>query len=142
MHGSVFVFEPLARSLARTSLLAMFVSFAAYTAAYVLLVRYRLPAWSSAAGFLRGRGRPWFRLLTFCQVCALATPLAFVLFVTSLCVSVTPRYAVLALAGLASAVAFATLSTVYYGVQLRLGLWTAGGTAQTARWRASPTSSS
>jgi hypothetical protein len=124
MHGSVFLFEPLARSIARVSLLAAFLAFAAYTAAYVvLLARYRLPAWTSAAAFLRGRGQPWFRLLTFCQACAMVTPLCFVATVASLAVSVQPRYAAVAQIALVAAVAFATLSSVYYVVQLRLGLW-------------------
>jgi hypothetical protein len=124
MHGSVFVFVPLASLLARVSLLAMFLSFAAYTAAYVvLLARYRLPAWESPAEFLRGRGEPWFRLLTFCQACALLTPLFFVVFCASLSASVAPEYAAPALVGLCAAVAFAAFSSVYYVVQLRLGLW-------------------
>jgi hypothetical protein len=126
MHGSVFVFEPLARSLARVSLLAVFLTFAAYTAAYVvLLTRYRLPGWTTATRFLQGKGQAWFRLLTFCQACALATPLWFTVFVAALAASVAPRYAVVAYLALAATAAFALLSSVYYVVQLRLGLWAA-----------------
>ena len=68
MNGPVFVFTETARTVARLSLLCMFLAFAAYTVAYVvLLVRYRLPAWTGASAFLAGHGQPWFRLLTFCQ---------------------------------------------------------------------------
>jgi hypothetical protein len=102
----------------------VFLSFAAYTACYAaLLARYRLPGWTSAGEFLQGRGQPWFRLLTFCQVCALVTPLSFAAFVAALAVSVAPRFAAVAQFSMAMAVAFATLSSVYYVVQLRLALW-------------------
>jgi hypothetical protein len=121
MHGSVLVFDPLARSVARVSLLAIFATFAVYTVAYLILIaRYRLPRWTSAAAFLNGRGQPWFRLLTFCQVCALATPLFFVAFVGALSATVAPRYAALGQIALAASTAFAVLSSVYYVVQLRL----------------------
>jgi hypothetical protein len=119
MNGSVFVLTETARTVVRLSLLCMFLAFAAYTAAYVvLLIRYRLPAWTGPSAFLAGRGQPWFRLLTFCQVCALATPLFFVACVAGLDASVAPRYEALTRIALAASVAFAVLSTVYYFVQL------------------------
>jgi hypothetical protein len=125
MHGSVLVFDPLARSVARVSLLAIFATFAAYTVAYLILIaRCRLPRWTSAAAFLNGRGEQWFRLLAFCQVCALATPLLFTAFVGALSVSVAARYAALGQIAMAASAAFAALSSVYYVVQLRLA---AGG---------------
>jgi hypothetical protein len=121
MNGSVFVFTETARTVARLSLLGMFVAFAVYTVAYiVLLVRYRLPAWTGATEFLEGRGQPWFRLLTFCQACAFVTPLFFVAFVAGLDASATSAYAALTRIALAASVAFAALSSVYYFVQLTL----------------------
>jgi hypothetical protein len=128
MNGSVSAFGELARVLTRLSLLCMFVAFSLYTVAYVvLLVRYRLPAWTSAAAFLAGRGRPWFRLLTFCQVCAFVTPLFFVVFLAGLDASVGAQYRILTRAGLAAGIAFAVLSSVYYFVQLALAGPAVGG---------------
>jgi hypothetical protein len=121
MTGSMFVFTETARTVARLSLLSMFLAFAAYTVAYVvLLVRYRPPAWTSSSAFLAGRGQPWFRLLTFCQACAFVTPLFFVAFVAGLDASVTPEYEALTRIALAAAVVFAALSSVYYFVQMAL----------------------
>jgi len=121
MNGSVFVLDGLARVVARVSLLGMFAAFAAYTAAYVvLLVGHRIPAWTSAAAFLRGRGRPWFRLLTFCQGCAFVTPLLFVGFAASLDAAAVHRYEAVTRIALSSAIAYAVLSSVYYFVQAAL----------------------
>jgi len=121
MNGSVFVFGELARTVARLSLLCMFVAFVAYTLAYVvLLVRFRLPAWTTAAAFREGKGQPWFRLLTFCQACAFVTPLFFVAWVAALDASAAPRYETLTHLALSAAVAFAVLSSVYYFVQFAL----------------------
>jgi hypothetical protein len=121
MHGSVFLFTDSSRTLIRSSLLCMFLAFAAYTVAYVvLLVRYRLPEWTGAAAFLGGKGRPWFRLLAFCQVCAFTTPLFFVAFVAGLDASATPEYEPLTRIALAASIVFALLSSVYYFVQLAL----------------------
>ena len=121
MNGSVFVFTDAARTVVRLSLLCMFVAFAVYTAAYVvLLVRCRLPVWADAAAFLEGRGQPWLRLLTFCQACAFVTPLFFVAFVAGLDASATPGYEVFTRIAFSASVAFAVLSSVYYFVQLAL----------------------
>jgi hypothetical protein len=121
MHGSVFAFTETARTIVRLSLLCMFLAFAAYTVAYiVLLVRYRLPAWTGASAFLAGGGQPWFRLLTFCQACAFATPLFFVAFVAGLDASAASEYEAITRIALAAAVVFAALSSVYYFVQLAL----------------------
>jgi hypothetical protein len=121
MNGSVFVFTETARTVARLSLLCMFLAFAAYTVAYVvLLVRYRLPSWTGASEFLADRGQPWFRLLAFCQVCAFVTPLFFVAFIAGLDASATPGYEALTRIALAASVVFAALSSVYYFVQLAL----------------------
>jgi hypothetical protein len=121
MNGSVFVFTETARTVVRLSLLCMFLAFAAYTVAYVvLLVRYRLPHWVGVEEFLEGRGRPWFRLLTFCQACAFVTPLFFAAAVGGLDASATPRYEALTRVALGASLAFAVLSSVYYFVQLGL----------------------
>ena len=121
MNGSVFVSGELARTVARLSLLCMFVAFAAYTVAYVvLLVRHRLPAWTTLAAFQDGKSRPWFRLLTFCQACAFVTPLFFVAFVAALDASAARQYQTLTHIALAAAAGFAVLSSVFYFVQLSL----------------------
>jgi len=113
MHGSVFAFTETARTIVRLSLLCMFLAFAAYTVAYiVLLVRYRLPAWTGASAFLAGRGQPRFRLLTFFQACAFATPLFFVAFVAGLDASAASEYEAITRIALAAAVVFAALSSV------------------------------
>jgi hypothetical protein len=125
MSGSVLVLDGLARTIARVSLLAIFVVFTAYTVAYVvLLVRHRIPAWTSVAAFRESRKQPWFRVFTFCQVCALATPLLFLAFAASIgaaaAASAGAPDAAPALIATAAATAFALLSTVYYFVQLWL----------------------
>ena len=144
MNGSVFVFVELARTIARLSLLCMFVAFAAYTVAYVvLLVRFRLPAWTTAAAFREGKGQPWFRLLTFCQACAFVTPLFFVAWVAALDASAAPRYETLTHLALSAAVAFAVLSSVYYFVQFALagaGATGPGGAALTQLAQLNPAS--
>jgi hypothetical protein len=125
MNGSVVLFTETARTVARLSLLCMFLAFAAYTVAYVvLLVRFRLPAWQGPAEFFAGRGRPWYRLLAFCQVCAFATPLLFVIFVAAVDASTVPEYEAFTRIALAASIAFAALSSVYYFIQLALA---AGG---------------
>jgi hypothetical protein len=121
MSGSPFVFDHLTGTLARASLGSVFVLFSAYTVAYVLLLgRYRLPRWTGVAGFLAGKGQPWFRLLTFCQACAFLTPLCFTAFAACLAAAAAPRYQAVAFIGLSAAVAFSVLSSVHYFVQFAL----------------------
>lgn len=121
MNNSVFVFDHLTRTIARLSLLAIFVSFSAYTIAYIMLIiRHEIPKWTSVAAFQEGKGQTWFRLLTFCQVMAFLTPLCFVGFVASLDASATSHYRAVTQIALSAATAFAVLSSVHYFVQLAL----------------------
>lgn len=121
MDGSVFVFDPVTRAIAQVSSLSVFILFSAYTIAYLVLqARYSLPAWTTAAAFSEGRRQPWFKLLTFCQVMAFATPLCFVVFVAALDAAAVPRFQAVTRIALAAAVGFAVLSSVHYFVQFVL----------------------
>jgi hypothetical protein len=120
-QATMFSFDILTRQIAKTSLLAMFVLFLAYTIAFLFLVmKIKIPRWTTIAAFENARGQPWFRLLTFCQGIAFLTPLFFLSFVISLNVAVVPGYRALAGIALATAVLFALLSSVYYFIQFAL----------------------
>ncbi len=121
MSDAIFNFDVLTRQIARFSLLAIFVLFLAYTIAFLyLVVRLKIPKWTTIAAFEQARGQPWFKLLTFCQGVSFLTPLFFLSFVISLNAAVVPGYRALTGIALAAAVLFALLSAVYYFIQFTL----------------------
>jgi hypothetical protein len=114
-------FSPLARQVASTSLLAMFLAFVIYTVAYIALVtRFEIPKWTTVADFEQQRTGTWFKLLTICQGLAFVTPIFFVGFLASLHTAVPEAYQVLSLMALSSAVLFAAFSSIHYVVQFAL----------------------
>ncbi len=121
MPEAMFNFDILTRQIAKFSLLAIFILFLAYTFAFLFLViKLKIPKWTTIAAFEQAKRQPWFKLLTFCQGCAFLTPLFFLSFVISLSVAVVPGYRALAGIALAAAGLFALLSSVYYFIQFTL----------------------
>jgi hypothetical protein len=121
MANTNFIFDLLTGQIAKFSLLAIFITFFAYTVAYILLIiQYKLPKWTSISSFEQGKGQMWFKMLTFCQVMAFLMPLFFLGFVISLNVAVVPRYRVLTEMALSAGILFTLLSSVHYYVQFTL----------------------